>query len=388
MKRYAAIALLLLLVFSTSFSAIIAQPGQSQNPNDQKPKENTGGPGREVGETVVIPKGPPQKPKRRVAKAGEKPGEEPFAINVSVDLVTIDVSVQDKNGRFIPGLAKTYFRVLEDGAPQQIQTFETSDASMTVVMVVEFNNLFQRFWSETWYQTLTAAHGFLGTLRKEDWVAVVAYDLRPEILQDFTQDKRIAEASLRRLQFPAFSEANLYDTTDDVLSRLNDVAGKKGIVLISSGIDTFSKMNYDQILKKIRSSDVPIYPIGLMQAIRELADARGMLGAIDRMEFLQADNALRTFAEYSGGRAFFPRFYGELPGIFNEISGHMRHQYTISYASTNTARDGKFHKVKIELMDETGKPLKIVDQKGKELKYKVVAKAGYYAPKGEIVAVQ
>jgi len=334
-----------------------------------------------------VPKRPPQKVRRRTPSdaPAPAPGEQPFSVAVSVDLVTVDVTVQDRNGHFLPGLKKGHFRVLEDSVPQTIQTFEATEAPMTAVMVVEFNNLYQTFWTETWYQTLTAAYGFLDTLRKEDWIAIVAYDIRPEILQDFTQNKQAAYAAMQRLRFPAFSEANLYDTLDDVLTRLEDVAGKKGIVLMSTGIDTFSKITYDKILKKVQSSEVPIYPIGLMQMVRELADARGYMGPIMRMDFLQADNALRTFAQYSGGRAFFPRFYGEFPSIFATISGQMRNQYTLGYVPTNTARDGKFRKIKVELVDETGKQLKIVDQKGKEVKYTVYARNGYYAPKGEAI---
>ncbi len=74
--------------------------------------------------------------------------------------------------------------------PQQIATFDKSEAPMTVCLVIEFSNLFQSYWSETWYQTLSAAYGFLDTLKPDDYVAVVAYDMRPEILSDFTTDKR------------------------------------------------------------------------------------------------------------------------------------------------------------------------------------------------------
>lgn len=352
-------------------------------PAEQKPAPDVTGPERPVGETIA-PRRPPSKSAKRRAPADiPKPGEQPYSIAVNVDLVTVDVTVQDKNGNFIPSLGKKNFRIVEDGVPQQLQTYETTEAPMTVVLVVEFNNLYQQVWTETWHQTLSAAYGFLDTLRPEDWVAIVAYDMRPEILQDFTQNKQAAQAAMQRLRFPAFSEANLFDTLDEVLSRLSDVAGKKGVVAVTTGIDTFSKITYDTILKKVQASEVPIYPIGMMQMLRELADARGYLGPIARMDFLQADNALRTFAQYSGGRAFFPRFYGEFPGIFGTISGHMRNQYTLGYSSSNSARDGKFRKIKVELVDETGKPLKIVNQKGKDVKYTVYAKSGYIAPKGE-----
>lgn len=382
MRKFA----LLFLMLVAACAAVWAVQAQKSPPApEQKPPDVTG-PERPVGETVAAPrKRPPEKPKRRVPGVAPQPGEQPFNIAVNVDLVSVDVTVQDRNGHFIPGLGKKNFRILEDNVPQQVQTFEHSEAPMTVVLIIEFNNLYQQFWSYTWYQTLQASYGFLETLRPEDWVAIVAYDLRPEILQDFTQNKQAAYSAMQRLRFPAFSEANLFDTLDEVLTRLSDVAGKKGVVLISTGIDTFSKLTYDKILKKVQSSEVPIYPIGLMQLVRELADARGYMGPIMRMDFLQADNALRTFAQYSGGRAFFPRFEGEMPGIFGTISGQLRNQYSLGYTPSNTVRDGKFRKLKVELVDEAGRPLKIVDQKGKEVKVTLYARNGYYAPKGEAV---
>jgi len=356
-------------------------------PKAEEQKPSTTGPKSDVGETVLVKRGdkPPQKVRKPATPETGPDGGQPFAINVSVDLVTVDALVTDNRGQFIPGLRKGNFRVLEDGVPQQLQTFEAGESPMTVVLLVEFNNLFQRYWSEMWYQTLTASYGFVQTLRKEDWCAIVAYDMRPEILMDFTQNKDAAQGALGRLRFPAFSEANLFDALYFTLDRMKDIAGKKGIVVITTGIDTFSKITYDKAMKKVKSSEVPIYPISIGQVIRELADARGQMGAIARMDFLQADNALKTFANDSGGRAWFPRFYGEFPNIFQEISVMMRNQYTLGYVPTNASKDGKFRKLKIELVDDKGNPLRVVDEKGKEVKYKVMAKGGYNAPKGEQV---
>jgi Ca-activated chloride channel homolog len=100
------------------------------------------------------------------------------------------------------------------------------------------------------------------------------------------------------------------------------------------------------------------------------------------MTFLQADNQMRTFTKESGGMAFFPRFYGEMPDIFHTISEAMRNQYVLTYSPSNQARDGKFRKIKVELVNpETNEPLPIKDVKGKPVKYKIVAKTGYNAPR-------
>ena len=150
--------------------------------------------------------------------------------------------------------------------------------------------------------------------------------------------------------------------------------------MISSGMDTFSKTRYDAALKLVQTSDTPIYAIGTGQAIREWYDAHGYMGSDANIGFLQADNQLRSFARLSGGRAYFPRFEGQFPEIYRDVSAALRNEYSISYNPTNTARDGKFRKIKVELVDAAGKPLKIVDPKGKEIKHEIRAREGYYSP--------
>jgi VWFA-related protein len=153
-------------------------------------------------------------------------------------------------------------------------------------------------------------------------------------------------------------------------------------VLIASGLDTFSKRTFDKTRKELQNAGVPIYSIGLFQMLREMADARGYLGSSARLDFMQADNQMRTFATETGGQSFSPRFFGEYPSIFRTINDVQRNQYFITYKPSNQSRDGKYRKIRIELVDPvTGAPLKIMDEKGKPVKYKVVAKPGYTAPR-------
>lgn len=299
-----------------------------------------------------------------------------------VTTVTVDVAVLDNRGRFIPGIPRDNFRILEDNVPQKVTQFAMGEAPMTVCLVIEFSNLFQQYWGETWYQTLTASYGFLETLKPEDYVAVVAYDLRPEILSDFSTDKRKAYEAMQRLRIAAYSESNLYDALVDTAERMSEIEGRKAIVLIASGIDTFSKLTFDKTRKALQTAGVPIYGVGLMQALREWYDARGYMGSIARLDFLQADNQMRTFAKETGGMSFFPRFYGEFPGIFGAIHQSLRNQYSLGYQPSNTVKDGKFRRLKVDLVNPaTGEPLKVTDEKGKPVKYSIVAKAGYNAPR-------
>jgi Ca-activated chloride channel homolog len=362
------------------FSALMPHAFSQQGPNKEstetvaRPRNKNPKAAAEEGEQEKIP----SKYKRKEGEAGvEAPS---FRSDVSA--VSLEVSVLDNKGNFIPGLPRGNFRVLEDGVPQTINSFGLGEGPMTVCLVIEFSNLYQQYWTETWYQTLTAAYGFLETLKPEDHVAVVAYDLRPEILSDFSTDKRKAHEAMQRLRIAAFSESNLYDALTDTADRMADIEGRKAIVLISTGVDTFSKLTFDKTRKSLQNSSVPIYAIGMMQAIREYYDAAGAMGSIQRLDFLQADNQMRTFAKETGGQAYFPRFYGEFPAIFQSISQALRNQYSIAYNSTNQARDGKFRKIKVELVNPgTGEPLKITDQKSKPIKYSILTKPGYTAPR-------
>jgi Ca-activated chloride channel homolog len=366
----------------TMISGLLPHAVSQQGPNKEttesvaKPRPKPGQPASEA-PAVEGDKIPSKYKPRKEGDPIEGPSFRSDAITVNVD-----VAVLDNKGNFIPGIPQGNFRVLEEGVPQTISTFGVGEGTMTVCMVIEFSNLYQRYWTETWYQTLTAAYGFIETLKPEDYVAVVAYDLRPEILSDFSTDKRKALEAMQRLRIAAFSESNLYDALVDTADRMSEIEGRKAIVLISTGVDTFSKLTFDKTRKALQNAGVPIYAVGMMQAIREYYDAYGALGPIQRLDFLQADNQMRTFAKETGGMSFFPRFYGEFPNIFRSISDSLRNQYTLTYTPNNQVRDGKFRKIKVELVNPaTGEPLRIVDQKGKPMKYQIMAKQGYTAPR-------
>ena len=296
--------------------------------------------------------------------------------------VTVDTAVLDNKGHFIPNIPKQNFRVLEDGVPQQLVGFSLGEAPMTICMLVEFSNRFQSFYSPAWFQTLTAAYGFVQTLKPEDYVAVIAYDLRPEILSDFTTDRQQTAEAMSRLRIAGFSESSLFDALTETAQRMQDIEGRKAIVLIASGIDTLSNLTFDKARRIVQDAGVPIYTIGLMQSLREMADAAGYMGTMERLDFLQADNEMRTFAAESGGMSYFPRFNAEFPGIFQSIEQTLRSDYVLTYNPSNQARDGKVRRIKVQLIDPaTNEPVRINDDKGKAIKYKIVAKSGYTAPR-------
>src|SRR5690348_16701419 len=294
-----------------SSGSTVARPRKGDTPDEKKD------------EPAELPKIPSQYKKDQTMKT-------PSAVFSSdVDIVSVDVAVVDNKGHFIPGIPAGNFRVQEDNVPQQIRKVEMGEAPMTIAMVIEFSNRFQRYYSNAWFQTLQLSWGFVETLKPEDYVAIVAYDMRSEILCDFTTDKMKAREGLDRLKIAAFSEANMFDAITDTADRMSGIEGRKAILLIATGIDTFSKLTYDQTRKKLQEAGVPIYSIGLMQMERTIYDA--YMGGAERMTYLQADNQLRTFAKETGGAAYFPKFPGEYGQIFSMVHQALRNQYVITY---------------------------------------------------------
>jgi VWFA-related protein len=357
------------------------QGNAQQNPNQQAPPPEAGGPQDQVG-PYAIPKKkeePPQPPPEKPKKVEGMPD---YSIHVSVPLVNVPVSVITKDGQFIPGLRQGNFRVFEDGQPQTITNFQQTEAPITAVLLVEFSSGDYYFM----YDLLQTSYSFVNSLKKDDWVAVTYYDIKPHILVDFTQDKQALYGALNQLRIPGFTETNLFDAVYDTLDRLEGIQGRKYIILVTTGIDTFSKLNLDQITKKIKNShDITIYPISVGFAMREYFESHGGSAPhgvgipINNMDYLQADNEMNTFARLTGGRAYFPRFDGELPGIFHDITGDIRNQYVLAYHPSNEKLDGSYRKLKVEVVGPDGKPLKVKNQKGKDVKYDVVAREGYTA---------
>jgi VWFA-related protein len=364
-------------------------PPQDNSQNNGKPKQDApaeaGGPSGNVG-PYAIPKKKPEAPPPPppTASTPKVEGMSDYSIRVNVPLVNVDVLVTTKSGQFIPGLRKDNFRVFEDGSQQQITNFNVSQAPVTAVLLVEFASTNYFLLRDT----LVASYAFANTMKKEDWVAVSYYDMQPHILVDFTQDKQAAFGALNQLRIPGFAETNEFDSLYDTLDRLARIEGKKYVVLISTGVDTFSKLTLDKITKKIKDTkDVTIFAVSIGWALREYCETHGCTGyshgiASPRMtsiDYLQADNQMKTFASMTGGRAFFPRFEAEFSEIFQEIGEDIRKQYSLSYHPTNNKLDGTYRKLKVQVVAADGGPLKVKDQKGKDVKIDVVARDGYTA---------
>jgi VWFA-related protein len=377
------LALLVLACAPVSLAQTPPPAGQQPQQPDQTAPES-GGPSGDNG-VIALPKKkenpdnvPPPAP--AAPKFKNPAGTPNFSLHIDVPEVTVDVGVLlEKTGQFVPNLKPGNFRVYEDGVEQKITGFKRTEAPITALMLCEFAA--NGYWWVKADDMLNAAYAFASQLRPQDYVALMTFDMHTQIVTDFTQDKRQIQEAIGSMQMPMWQETNIFDALYEAEDRLSRIEGHKYIILIASGRDTFSKITFDKILQKVKNTpDVTIFAISTGGAMRAMTEGTGgMMGDMRDLDYLQADNEMKTFAKITGGRWFTPRFAGEMPDIFREINQNIRSKYQLVYRPTNTKQDGKYRKLRVALVDDEGHPLRIEDEKHKPLKYDIIARDGYRA---------
>lgn len=267
----------------------------------------------------------------------------------------ISVAVLDSHGRFVPNLDQNSFRVAEDSTPQAIVDFhEGGPASVAILM--QFNSQLQQDSS-----VLSGfAQSLIDSLDAKDWIAPCVFDMRVKILTDFSLDRASVHSALnKQLSVPGgFGESNLFDALVEMDTRMKTIQGLKAIIVFSDGVDSFSKVTLSQTLAQIRTGGVPIYAIRLDTAA-------------SRSARIQTDDTLKTLAAEAGGEAFFPSTADQYSGAFSAIDGAL-HGYQIAYQRTGQPQVGTPN-LTVELVNpQTSQRLKMVDQSGAEIRYKVV----------------
>ena len=340
--------------------------------------------------------------------------QEAEKLSVTTNVVNVDAVVYNKaTGQPSLNLKKDNFAIFVDGVKKDISNFATPEAPITLTLVVEYSKTSEILgyygsggMEPGQNEVIRPTAMFLSQfITPQDYVSVIAYDLRPTPLTDFTNNpQRIKQViSLLLRNSPAFRDSNLYDALkltlvggradsvvlEDSKEAKSDYAGmvavpggrRRAVLLVASGLDTFSKINMDQARKIVQNSGIPIYIVGTGQMfMKKYGDYMdpgrgGNLGGIpiDRMSFLQADNTMKTFAKESGG-AFYPvTFEGELPNVLGSINALLRSQYSLGF-KPDDVHDGKSHKIVVKVdVDGDGQ----YDDKA----YVVKAREVYNAPK-------
>ena len=287
--------------------------------------------------------------------SAQEPAPQEPSFRAGVDLVSLNVTVTDRNSRYVTDIDVDRFRVYEDGALQDITFFTRTQLPIALSLLMDTS----ASMTEKMETAQQAAIGFAERLRDEDLASVIDFDSRVDIRQGFTNSLDDLSVAIRRTS--AGGSTSLYNAIYISLKELGKIAAgatgeirRQSIIVLSDGEDTSSLVDFDEVLELAKRSDTVIYSIGLRS--RDIRTRRG---------FREADFVLRQLAQETGGRAFFPRGVDELAAIYQQISDELSSQYSLGYTSKNPLRDGRWRRLVVR-----------IDQPNVAAR----TKQGYYAP--------
>src|SRR3984893_7167001 len=277
-------------------------------------------------------------------------------IRVSVDRVSVGVLVTDPLGKFVEGLHRDNFHIFDNGVEQPITDFlDVEEPAQALVLIEAGPAVYLLEGSH-----LRAAQEFLSGLSADDRVAVVKYADVPQGLIDFTANKQSAAAAFDELSFNlGFGSLNLSASLSKVLDWLTSVQGKKTIVLLSTGVDTSSAKQIQDLLNRLQTSDVRILAVSLIGDLRNPQPAAkkkspSPKAAFTSQQFAEADMLLRQIAQTTGRQAYFPANSNALPAVFAHIAQMVRHEFSLAFIPP--AHDGAIHSLEVRVAAESGQP--------------------------------
>ena len=266
-----------------------------------------------------------------------------FKEGVSVEIVQVNTSVADRDGRFVRRLTKDDFRVTEDGAPQVITYFAAEEAPLEIVIAMDISASMGHALEDL----RTAVREFLTQLRPEDQVTLVSFNDQMFVLTQRETDPAVRAQALDGLS--AWGGTTLYDVIIRALDLLSRRPGRRALIVFSDGEDQSSQATFSHVDRALKGSDATLFTVGLGRG-REQADLRETLEAL---------------VEPSGGRALFADRPGGLGRTFAELRAALVQQYLLGYESSNAKRDGTWRRVLVQLPDTN---------------YRIRARQGYFAP--------
>jgi len=272
---------------------------------------------------------------------GENIAFEDDIVKVETNLVSIPVSVFDRNGLYIPNLKKEDFKIFEDSKEQEIAYFGTTEKPFTVILLIDTSPSTEYKIDEI----RSAATAFVDQLKPQDSVMVIEFDANVHVLTEATSDRQKIYKAIKKADFGGGT--SLYEAVDFSLrKRLGKIQGRKAIVLFTDGVDTTSyKASYDSTLLQAEEADALIFPIyyntffdnrrgGVLNSPLPFPGSGGILGApgTSAGEYALGKKYLEELAENTGGRVFRPEAVeGGLTAAFQGIAEELRRQYNIGY---------------------------------------------------------
>ena len=247
--------------------------------------------------------------------------------SAAVRIVQVNTAVQDRGGRFVRGLSRDQFRLLEDGQPQTILHFAAEQAPLELVVAMDISGSMGAAIDDL----KGAVRQFLARLRPADRVTLVAFNEEMFVLSRPETDAAARAAAVDRLS--AWGGTSLYDVVVRALELLSRQPGRRSLVVFSDGEDQSSRATFATVDRALRGGDAPLFMVGLGRG-REQATLRETLEAL---------------VEPTGGRAIFADGTEDLDAAFSEVLQELTHQYLLGYESTNPKADGAWRTLQVEL---------------------------------------
>jgi Ca-activated chloride channel family protein len=265
--------------------------------------------------------------------------EAPQVFRAGVEVVSLNVTAIDPQGRYVTDIAQEEFSVFEDGAKQELSYFARTNLPIALSLLIDSSaSMEQRMENAQ-----EAAIGFAKTLRVQDMAQVVDFDSRVEIKLGFTNEIDDLEAAIRSTS--SGGSTALHNAVYIALKELAKVKAKnpdeirrQAIVVLSDGEDTSSLVSFEEVLELAKRSETAIYAIGLQP--RETSALKG---------FREAEFVLRQLAQETGGRAFFAKQIEALKDVYGQIADELSSQYSMGYASKNPRKDGAFRRIVVQI---------------------------------------
>jgi Ca-activated chloride channel homolog len=319
----------------------------------------------------IVRAGKKDKKSKKDTKAQNKSIETPAAttdaasddgdeLKIETNLITIPVSVYERNGIYVPNLRQTDFKIFEDGVEQEIAYFGASEKPFTVILLIDVS-------PSTAYkieEIQNAAISFIDQLKSQDSVMVIQFDSAVTVLTEATSDRQKIYKAIRRTGFG--DGTSLYEAVDFSLrKRLSKIEGRKAIVLFTDGVDTTSmRANFDSTLDDAEEADAIIFPIyyntylsnlgigtgGVMSTPPTLGLPQGSMQGGSSADYARGRAYLEGLAGATGGRVFRPESTpGGLTAAFEGIAEELRRQYNIGYYPQAVGENGQRKQIKVRV---------------------------------------
>jgi len=280
---------------------------------------------------------------------------DPTTLQVPVDLVLLDVSVQDGNGQPVRNLQPKDFRVYEDKVEQSINSFSTEESSVSWGLVLDRSSSMQGMMKDVH----EAAVNVLDQGTRDDEMFIMTFNNKAEIISKFTSDRRQLANSIVGLQ--AEGSTALYDAVDAARDYIKQGKHRKKVmVVVTDGGDNRSRIRFSHLIDRVKESDVLIYTVGMYGSMTS--------NPTEVRSTSQSRQELQQLAEVTGAYAHFPIDSEKCREVMDKIAREVSEHYTIGYYPANQMRDGRWRK------------LKVAAAANPNAKYIVRARTGYYAP--------